>query len=210
MCPGLPQHPTLVLHIAQVTVTSTARLTDSLLLLLLGNLCRTHKQQEDRKEDKAMEEAKYDSKDKHLEECEEGVRRGAAQEDQGEEGGDSPIHDGGSNVDHSSHSSLPLIAPGQQEGMADVDAVVDAQPNGEDNVDAGDDINGDAPEVKKANNVSECEDNGEDNQETDLDVGEEQEDHSSNAGQGQEDVPPQLMSNDLIRLPSSIDLNMQY
>ena len=48
--------------------------------------------------------------------------------------------------------------------MADVDAVVNAKANGEDYVDAGDDVNGDAPEVEEADDVGEGEDDGQDDQ----------------------------------------------
>ena len=51
--------------------------------------------------------------------------------------------------------------------MADVDAVVNAKANGEDYVDAGDDVNGDAPEVEEADDVGEGEDDGQDDQDAD-------------------------------------------
>ena len=54
--------------------------------------------------------------------------------------------------------------------MADVDAVVNAKANGEDYVDAGDDVNGDAPEVEEADDVSEGEDDGQDDQDADPKV----------------------------------------
>ena len=41
--------------------------------------------------------------------------------------------------------------------MADVDAVVDAEPDGEDDVDARDDVDGDLPEVEEADDVGEGE-----------------------------------------------------
>ena len=46
---------------------------------------------------------------------------------------------------------------GNKEGVADVDAVVDAEPDGEDDVDARDDVDGDLPEVEEADDVGEGE-----------------------------------------------------
>ena len=54
--------------------------------------------------------------------------------------------------------------------MADVDTVVDAKANGEDYVDAGDDVDGDAPEVEEADDVREGEDDGQDDQDADPKV----------------------------------------
>ena len=51
--------------------------------------------------------------------------------------------------------------------MTDVDAVVNAKADGEDNVDAGDDVDGDVPEVEEPDDVGEGEDDGQDHQNAD-------------------------------------------
>ena len=56
---------------------------------------------------------------------------------------------------------------GNKEGVADVDAVVDAEPDGEDDVDAGDDVDGDPPEVEEADDVGEGEQDCQDHQDAD-------------------------------------------
>ena len=63
-----------------------------------------------------------------------------------------------------------------------MDRVVYTETNSQDDVDAGDDVDSDVPEVEKANDVSETDGDHEDNHETDLDIAEEEEcddDHSS-------------------------------
>ena len=76
--------------------------------------------------------------------------------------------------------------------MTNVDRVVHTEADTEHNVDAGDDVNSDVPEVKEANDVGKTDRNHEDNHETDLDIAEEEErdyDHSSNR---KAKVTPQL------------------
>ena len=51
--------------------------------------------------------------------------------------------------------------------MTDVDAVVNAKADGEDDVDAGDDVDGDPPEVEEADDVGEGEQDCQDHQDTD-------------------------------------------
>jgi hypothetical protein len=45
------------------------------------------------------------------------------------------------------------------EGVSDVSRVVDAKADGENDVDAGEGVDGDGPEVKKANNVNQGQEN---------------------------------------------------
>ena len=54
-----------------------------------------------------------------------------------------------------------------------MDRVVDTEPDGQHNVDAGDDIDSDAPEVEESDDVGEGEENRDEDQETDAEVTEE-------------------------------------
>ena len=54
--------------------------------------------------------------------------------------------------------------------MSNVARVVNTESNGEDDADAGDDVNGDAPEVEEADDVREGEDDGQDDQDADPKV----------------------------------------
>ena len=54
-----------------------------------------------------------------------------------------------------------------------VAGVVHAETDGQDDVDTGDDVYGDVPEMEEADNVSESEEDGEEDEETELEVGEE-------------------------------------
>ena len=89
--------------------------------------------------------------------------------------------------------------------MADVDTVVNAQADGKDNVDAGDDVDGDVPEVKETDDVGETEGNHEDDHEADLEVTEEEEGDEDHAGDGEAEVPPELSTNDDVCLPHGVD-----
>ena len=48
--------------------------------------------------------------------------------------------------------------------------VIHTKSDGEDKVDARDDINGDIPEVKKANNIDQSDDDDDENHETDRNI----------------------------------------
>ena len=56
--------------------------------------------------------------------------------------------------------------------MSDMYGVINTETNCKDNVDAGDDVNGDAPEMEKSNNISESGDHNEDDHNADLNVAE--------------------------------------
>ena len=139
-----------------------------------------------------MEQTKCHSEHEHLEECQENVTSGEVAEGQGQRGGEASVEDSGSNGHNSLHCPLLPRAPGHQEGVADVDRVVHAEANTEHDVDTGDDVDRDVPEVEKTNDVGETDGDHEDDHETDLDITEEEErddDHSSN---GQPKITPQL------------------
>ena len=62
-----------------------------------------------------------------------------------------------------------------------MDRVVHTQTHCQDNVDAGDHVDGDVPEVKEAHDVGETEDDHEDDHEADMGVTEEEEGDEDNA-----------------------------
>ena len=76
--------------------------------------------------------------------------------------------------------------------MTNVDRVVHTEADTEHNVDAGDDVNSDVPEVKEANDVGKTDRNHEDNHETDLDIAEEEERDYDHSGDRKAKVTPQL------------------
>ena len=120
------------------------------------------------------------------------MTRGEVAEGQGQEGGEASVKDGWSYVHHSLDCPLLTRAPGNQEGVADVDRVVHAEADTEYDVDAGDDVDSDVPVVKKANDVSETDGDHEDDHETDLDIAEEEERDDDHSSDGQAKVTPQL------------------
>ena len=63
-----------------------------------------------------------------------------------------------------------------------MDGVVHTETHRQNYVDAGDDVDGDVPEVKEADDVGETEADHEDDHETDLEVTEEEEGDEDHAG----------------------------
>lgn len=94
----------------------------------------------------------------HLEESLVDVGGGEAAEEEGEEGCCSSVDDGCPDKFDSVGGSVLSTARGHQVGVGDVDSVVHTETDGEDDVDCRQDVDGDAPEVQKPNNVYESED----------------------------------------------------
>ena len=67
-----------------------------------------------------MPHPEQDSEEEDLEEGQEEVGVAAKEEDEGDEGGDSSIEDGGAHVNQGCLSSFSLAASHGQEGVADV------------------------------------------------------------------------------------------
>ena len=74
--------------------------------------------------------------------------------------------------------------------MTYVDRVVNTESDGKNYIDTGDDINGDIPEMKESNNVSECKDHNQDDHNTDLDVAQKKKSDNKNTDHCQPDVSP--------------------
>ena len=95
---------------------------------------------------------------------------------------------------------------GDHKSQPNVDRIVNTKTDGEDNVDAGDDVDGDPPEVEEADNVCEGDDDDADDVDADADVGKEEEGDDGDGSDGEPDVPPKLKADDLVRLPGRVDL----
>ena len=83
--------------------------------------------------------------------------------------------------------------------------VVHAETNGEHNIDTGDDVDGDVPEVKITDKV--CEGDGDDAYDIHayLKVGKEQQGGEEDGSYGEPNVSPQLKADDRVDLPSAVD-----
>ena len=83
--------------------------------------------------------------------------------------------------------------------------VVHAEANGKYDVDTGDDVDGDVPEVKITNKV--CEGEGDDAHDiqADLKVGKEQQGGNEDGSYGEPNVSPQFKADNLVALPSAVD-----
>ena len=93
--------------------------------------------------------------------------------------------------------------------MSEVDTVVHTEAGGEDDVDAGDDVNGDVPEVEGAHHVHQGEHDAGHHHQTEVEVAEHDEGDQPHRQEGQAKVPPQLQRYDGVCLPGLIDLTRQ-
>ena len=105
-----------------------------------------------------MKNSKQNSENKNSEESDENVGGGRSQEDKSQQCGDPTIKNGRTNSVHCLQCPLPPTSGTNKVGMSYVDAVVNTQTDGKDNVDAGDNVYSDAPDMQKAHNVHQCED----------------------------------------------------
>ena len=87
-----------------------------------------------------------------------------------------------------------------------MNGVVHAETNGEHDIDTGDDVDGDVPEVQITDNV--CEGDGDDAQDIHayLEVSKEKQGGDEDGGYGEPNISPQLKADDLVALPSAVDL----
>ena len=88
--------------------------------------------------------------------------------------------------------------------MSNVARIVNTESNSEDDADAGDDVNGDAPEVEETYEVNEGEKDGGEDKDTEAEAAKEEEGDDQHREQGKPQVPPQFTPNDLVRLPGGI------
>ena len=92
--------------------------------------------------------------------------------------------------------------------MGDMDRIVDTEANSQDDVDSRDDVNGDIPEMEEANNIHQGGSNHGKDKDDNKDVTEEESGDDGDAQDGEEQVPGELLSDDLICFPSRIDLTV--
>ena len=102
-------------------------------------------------------------------------------------------------MDHNSDLYAFEVQP-----MGNMARVVDTESDRKDDIDAGDDVNGDAPEVEETYEVNEGEKDGGEDKDTEAEAAEEEEGDDQHREQGKPQVPPQFTPNDLVRLPGGI------
>ena len=192
---------------------------------LLHRTVRTDGGEEDGEQDQAVEHSVDHGEAEYLEEGEEDVGGGEGEDDDGEEGGHpsigycwTQIHQGLLRLlescscdvrgDCIEPSDLSHLTGGHREGVSEVNAVVHTQSSSQDDVHAGDHVDGDVPEVEGPHHVHQGKhDAGHDHQ-TQVEVAEHDQGHHPHGQQGQAKVPPELQRNDGVRLPSLVDLEI--
>ena len=86
--------------------------------------------------------------------------------------------------------------------------VVHTKTNGQNYVDTRDDVDSDVPEVKKADDICQGDDDNGENHETDGKIGEEYQRDNEDTKHSKANISPHLKPDNLVCLPSSIHLNM--
>ena len=82
--------------------------------------------------------------------------------------------------------------------------IVDTESDRKDDIDAGYDIDGYAPEVEEADEVDEGEEDGGEDEDAEAEAAKEEEGDDKHGQQGEPKVPPELATNDLVRLPGGV------
>ena len=86
----------------------------------------------------------------------------AGKQDEGEEGAETPIHNSWAHVNHCHLDTvLSWSISFYEKSVSNVGTVINTKPDGNYEVDAGDSVNGQAPEVHEPCNVNEGENNHE-------------------------------------------------
>ena len=88
--------------------------------------------------------------------------------------------------------------------MSNVARVVNTESDGEDDADAGDDVDGDAPEVKEADEVDDGKEDGGKDEEAEAKAAKEEERYDGHGEQNEPQVPPELPADDLVNLPGDV------
>ena len=83
--------------------------------------------------------------------------------------------------------------------------IVDTESDRKDDIDAGDDIDGYAPEVEEADEVDEGEEDGGEDKETEAETAKEEQGDDEHGKEGKTKVPPELTTYDLVGLPGRVD-----
>ena len=131
-----------------------------------------------------MKETEYDDEEEYSEKYGEDVRITARQQNESYEGGDSSIEDCGAHVHHGCRRPLLPGAGDGEEGVADVDGVVDTETDGDDDVDSADDVYADVPGVHEATKVDETEGDRSEDENGAEDVSQEDESGEEDTGEG--------------------------
>ena len=155
-----------------------------------------------------MKETEYDDEEEYSEEHGEDVRITARQENESYEGGDSSIEDGGAHVHHGGRRSLLPAAGDGEEGVADVDGVVDTESDGDDDVDSADDVNADVPGVHEATQVDETEGDRAEDKNGSEEVSQEDESGEEDTGEGDTKISEEFPGDHLVCLPVRIFLQL--
>ncbi len=167
----------------------------------------SNKAEDDRQDDQPLKETKHDDQEEDLEEWAKDVRLGICQQNKGQEGADSSVHDGRSNVGEGlADSFLSSRTVFDKKSVSNVGTVVNAEAYGDDDVDAGHCVDGETPEVHETSDVDEWKKHHEQHHEWTDEVADENEGCDEDAQYGQAEISIQLLCNDLICFPPCIAL----
>ena len=94
--------------------------------------------------------------------------------------------------------------------MSKVNTVVHTETSGEDDVHAGDHVDGDVPEVEGPDHIHQGEHDAGHHHQTKVEVSQHDESHDSYGEKGKAKVPPELERDDGVSFPSLVNLNTEH
>jgi len=134
-------------------------------------------------------ETESDHEKEDFEESDENVGIGEGQQEESQKSTDAAVKDRRPDVcDRFSNSFVRIGSGFADEPVCDVNAVVDAQPHRDDQVDAGDCVDGQTPEVHVAGHVDDGENDHGENENGVKDISEKAEGHDEDAKSGQAEI----------------------
>ena len=134
---------------------------------------------------------------------------GEAAEEESEECCDATVENCHPDQSDSAGGSLLTSSFRGEEGVSNVDSVVNTETYGQDYVDSGENVNSNAPEVEETHNVHQSDDDHAQHQEDHEDVAQEEHGDDGHTEDGEEQVPHKLESNNFISFPGRVDLGVR-
>ena len=150
----------------------------------IGISGRPNEGQNNRKKNESVEQSKDYNKKENFEEHWEDMRVAPRKEDECKQGGEPSIEHCHAHVYYGCPSSLLPCAGHGEEGVADVDAVVHTEANGDDDVAGAHNVDGDVPGRHEATQVHQAESHREEDIDWAQDVGQEDQGGQEHAGKG--------------------------
>mmetsp|Transcript_41856 Transcript_41856/g.135345 ORF Transcript_41856/g.135345 Transcript_41856/m.135345 type:complete len:331 (-) Transcript_41856:2035-3027(-) len=165
-----------------------------------GHLWWSDEHEEDGQKQEAVCNAKDGDGEELLEEDAEDVALRGGEDEDGEEGGEGAVDDGGAHLADSGLHPLCVRALCDDKRVRNVRRVVDCEADGEDEVDDGDRVDGEAPHLHHAEDAHVGEQHAEHHEQRGAQLGEDEQHDDKDRGDGEPEVGEHLPLDDLVLL----------